>query len=118
MPNSTLTAAHKYANIDIAVHPLCFPTPGGTCGCGWGHEGHDIGKAPRTTGGFKDATTDVERLRIQWRTFPNANIGIALEASVLFVIGPDSLAWDEEFQRRGLPETWWVQSGGGEGHKH
>ena len=115
---STLPEAAQLADLGLSVHPLCSPTSSGACGCGWGHEEHDVGKAPRTTGGFKDATNEQARLEAQWRSYPNANVGIALEASGLFVIGPDSKAWDQEFQNRGLPETWWVQSGGGEGHKH
>lgn len=114
----TLPAALQLARIGLAVHPLCSPTPTGRCGCGWGHAEGDVGKAPKTTGGFKDATTDDKRLQVQWGTYPNANTGIALEASDLLVVGPDSPEWDQEFQRRGLPKTWWVQSGGGEGHRH
>jgi hypothetical protein len=37
------------------VGPLCHPTPQRQCGCGRGHQGHNIGKAPLTANGFKDS---------------------------------------------------------------
>jgi hypothetical protein len=76
------------------------------------------GKRPRTERGYKDATTNVPTIRKWWATWPTANIGIALAASRLVVVGPDSPDWLSEFEKRGLPPTFVVQTGGGHGHRH
>lgn len=109
--------AFKIAATLGPVFPLCWPQDG-QCGCGWGHEGHDIGKAPRTSHGNKDATYDLGQLSQWWGEWPNANIGVALEPAGLIVIGPDSPEWAAEFEERGLPPTAVAQTGGGDGHFH
>lgn len=53
-----------------------------------------------------------------WRPCPQSNVGIGLELSGLLLAAPDSPEWLAEFQRRGLPDTAWAHSGGGEGHRH
>ena len=43
------------------VLPLCGPADDGQCGCGEGHQEHEVGKAPigrLVPNGVKDATTD------------------------------------------------------------
>jgi Bifunctional DNA primase/polymerase, N-terminal len=47
------------------------------------------GKEPATAHGFKDATTDPDRIRAWWRRWPDANIGIATGEP-----GPDVLDVD------------------------
>jgi len=47
------------------------------------------GKAPLVTNGHKDATTDRARIEAWWRKWPDANIGISVEASGLFVLDVD-----------------------------
>lgn len=46
-------------------------------------------KRPLTANGFKDATTDANKIRDWWRQWPNANIGIATGQSGLVVIDLD-----------------------------
>jgi hypothetical protein len=74
------------------------------------------GKSPIVAGGFKAGTTDPDQVRLWWTKNPNANIGIACEASGLCVVDCDHglTSWDD-FQawriRNGLPETYTVRSG-------
>ena len=58
--NRLLEAALSYAGRGLAVFPLAPKT-----------------KTPITTRGFKDASTDPERIRLWWKRSPAANIGIA-----------------------------------------
>ena len=46
-------------------------------------------KKPLTANGFKDATTDFKTIREWWTKNPEANIGIALDASNICVIDID-----------------------------
>ena len=116
--NSLGVAALKLAASVGPVHPLCWPTSERGCGCGWNHENKDVGKAPRTRHGPKEATSDPEVISRWWQDLPSANIGVALETARLLVIAPDSPKWLVEFERRGLPKTAFAESGGGEGHRH
>jgi Bifunctional DNA primase/polymerase, N-terminal/AAA domain len=73
-------------------------------------------KSPIVAGGFKAATRDPEQIALWWKRNPDANIGIACEASGLCVVDCDHglTSWDD-FQawriRNGLPETFTVRSG-------
>ena len=109
--------AFKLAATLGRVFPCCYPEDG-RCGCGWGHEGKEIAKAPRTPNGHKDATYDLGQISAWWKECPKANIGVALEQVGLLVIGPDSPEWDTRFEEKGLPPTAVAQTGGGEGHFH
>ena len=72
-PNGFLDAALEYAGRGWAVFPL---KPGG--------------KTPLTPHGFKDATTDVERIRAWWEQHPIANIGLCTgKASGVVVLDVD-----------------------------
>jgi hypothetical protein len=69
-----------------------------------------IGKHPRTTHGFKDATTDAATIRAWWGRWPDANIGIATGARSSLVVldedpkrGGDLSALEQHFGS--LPET-------------
>src|SRR5262249_10232780 len=79
VPNSTpsplLDAALAYAQRGWPVVPLHFPVPKGRCSCGNRGCG-SVGKHPHTAHGLKDATTDPAQLRISWRDWPKANVGI------------------------------------------
>jgi len=108
----------RYANLGLYCAPLCAPNSQGECGCGWDHQPKKVGKAPRTSNGIKDATNDITSLKTMWRPFPAGNIAIALERSQLLLIGPDASEWLEKFHHLGLPETCWVQTGSGAGHRH
>ena len=108
----------QYSGLGIRCTPLCCPNALGKCGCGWDHKPKESGKAPRTSNGTKDATADLTSLKTMWQSFPAGNIGIVLEPSQLLIIGPDAPKWLAKFQHRGLPDTPWVQTGSGEGHRH
>ena len=58
--NELKEAALKYAEAGIAVFPLI-----------------EKDKKPLTANGFKDATTDREKIEEWWSVHPNANVGIA-----------------------------------------
>jgi hypothetical protein len=102
----------------LKVLPLCWPDRDGNCACAKHHSGHDVGKAPLTHRGYKDASSEVKTIWEWWETWPSANIGIALAASGVISVAPDSPRWHEIFLSRGLPETAIARSGGGEGHLH
>lgn len=93
--NSCSQGALSYASSGWAVLPLCWPDAAGHCACGRKHTGRDIGKAPLTPHGVKDASTDERVVRRYWCT-PDANVGIATGAVsglvVLDVDGPDGVA--------------------------
>ena len=73
-------------------------------------------KWPIVVGGFKAATRDPEQIALWWKRNPDANIGIACEASGLCVMDcdhgltsySDYLTWRD---RNGLPPTYTVRSG-------
>lgn len=73
-------------------------------------------KSPIVPGGFKAGTRDPEQIALWWKRTPDANIGIACEASGLAVMDcdhgltclDDFIAWRD---RNGLPPTYTVRSG-------
>ncbi len=67
-PNLLGAAAIQYAGLGFAVFPL---QPGG--------------KAPRTTHGHLDATTDPALIRLWWESCPGANVGLAIPIGLLVV---------------------------------
>lgn len=93
-----LDAALDFALAGIPVLPLHTPTPRGGCSCAR-PECTSVGKHPRwhrrlITAGLHDATTDPERVRRWWRTWPAANIGLRTGEAldVCDVDTPQSLA--------------------------
>jgi putative DNA primase/helicase len=80
-------------------------------------------KAPLTTNGFKDATTEADQVRFWWELWPDAGIAIATGArSGLVVLDEDNrsggvAAYSELTKRVGvLPLTYTVLTGGGGRH--
>jgi putative DNA primase/helicase len=67
--------ALAYAAYGWPVFPV-HGIEGGRCTCGKPNCKRP-GKHPRTRHGFKDATTDPNRIRQWWKEWPNSNIGIA-----------------------------------------
>lgn len=96
-PDALLNAALWYASQGVAVFP-CRPG----------------GKAPLTSHGFKDATTDLEQVRAWWTATPDANIGLptGLRFDVFDVDGPEgTIALGEVKDAGGMPEVLaWVQT--------
>lgn len=73
MEETLLDAALRYTEQGFYVFPL-----------------KPKGKIPITKNGFKDASNDVGQIKAWWKTYPNANIGIATgEISNLLVIDVD-----------------------------
>ena len=62
MMAKNLHAALKYAEKGVSVFPTIEKGP--------------KAKAPYTTNGYKDATTNIEQIKKWWSQIPNANIGI------------------------------------------
>lgn len=110
VPNPELVRwVRAYLERGWTVTPLCWPTDSGHCGCGRGHTGRSIGKAPLTDENgrvIKFGPDQVEEAVAYWEKYP-ANIGIQAEESGLLVADFDE----------GAPEHWdvWVQSDRG-GH--
>jgi hypothetical protein len=70
--------ALAYVSRGFPVLPLCWPNQDHTCGCGRNHEARDIGKAPLTQHGLKDATRTQLGIQEFWKLWPQANVGIAI----------------------------------------
>jgi len=99
-------AALTYARNGVAVFP-CQPR----------------GKQPATGRGFHDATTDADQVDRWWRDQPDANIGVALGQSgvwLLDVDGPEAqAALDQLVDEHGpLPDTYSITTGRDEGGRH
>lgn len=75
MNNTPLGWALYYASLGWPVFPLHTPITSGGCSCK-NKECSHIGKHPRTPNGFKDATTDPEKIKQWWEQWPDANIAI------------------------------------------
>ena len=113
--NLVLDAALKLAAGGVYVARLHGITEDGRCTCPNADTCRTPGKHPRYSGEDYGSTTDPEQLRRWFEGHPDRNAGIDLETSGLVDIAPDSSEWLEEFKRRGLPETYNVRSGGGDG---
>ncbi len=91
--SSLLSEALRYAESGYAVFP-CAPGK----------------KEPITKNGHNDASTDELTIRAWWRRTPSANIGIAMRASGLVAVDPDTYksdcGWDAFIADRTLPDTW------------
>jgi len=92
----------------------------GKCSCGKADCGSP-GKHPLTRNGVKDATTDPDQIRMWWKEWPDANVGIAGGNGLVILDidprhgGDESL--DELITEHGpLPDTPEVLTGGGGRH--
>lgn len=100
--DGNLRAALGYRRMGWIPIPLCWPE-NGKCGCGGGHTGKNIGKAPIVGKGWQNLRPDEEEIRKWWTQWPKANIGILLEPSGLAVIDPDSQEALREVEQLGIP---------------
>jgi len=107
-----LNAALDLVERGIQVLPLCWPVDG-QCGCGRGHTGRDIGKAPLLGAGWHKEPSPPEDVRKWWTDWPRANIGIRVEHSALVVIDTDSPEAEAEVQSLGVPPTAKASTGRG-----
>lgn len=115
-----LESALHYARRDWPVFPLHSVTDG-RCSCGR-ECGRNAGKHPRTEHGLRDATTDPDRIRTWWATWPDANLGIPTGARTFVVLdvdpekGGDGTLAALGAQHGPLPETVEACTGGGGRH--
>ncbi|HEX2988972.1 MAG TPA: bifunctional DNA primase/polymerase [Chloroflexota bacterium] len=113
MPDATrLKAIQGYLKRGWYVIPLCWPSAG-ECGCGRGHTGKEIGKAPLLGSGYQNRRSTESDVNEWWTRWPDANIGILLEPSGLLVIDCDGVEALREARLFGLPEGPVVRSGNG-----
>jgi hypothetical protein len=94
-----------YAWLHWYVIPLCWPAADGSCGCGRGHIGKDIGKAPLVKWKHRvsepPTTEEIARWFCRW---PHANVGVLLRPSGLLIADFDSADARQEALHRGMPE--------------
>jgi uncharacterized protein YdaU (DUF1376 family) len=100
-----LMHALKYASQAWRVLPL-HRTQDGRCSCG--DEGcRSSGKHPRIGQWQKDATTEEEKIRQWWTTWPTANIGVATgRGSGVFVIDVDGPAGRNTLEQWRAEHNW------------
>jgi len=82
-------AALDYAARGIPVFPLHNPVGEDGCSCG-NQSCNSKGKHPRTSRGFKDATTEAEQIERWWNRWPDANVGIPTGKRSFDVIDVDT----------------------------
>lgn len=76
-----LDAALEAVRLGFTVGQLCWPIfrdRVAVCGCGGGHQGRYVGKAPfakTSPRGFHSFTNDPAEVEARWRRYPHANIG-------------------------------------------
>ena len=114
---ATIHMALKLHERGIYTIPICWPVDG-QCGCGGGHSGRDIGKAPASHCGKGWQTMVPTRDQVvKWfQHHPDANIGILLEQSNLICLDLDDAAAETECEALGIPETISVVTGSGTRH--
>ncbi len=105
-----LDAALSYTRAGWPVIPLCWPV-GDRCGCGRGHDGRDIGKAPLLGRDYQHVRADAAQVRAWWQRWPTANVGLLLEPASLYVLDLDGRAAVAEAVALGCPDTHTVRRG-------
>lgn len=107
------TAALAYAEFGLPVLPIYGVDEDGECLCGK-RDCDTIGKHPIISGGFKNATSDIEQVDEWWSEHPQANIGSPLVQG-LFVLDFDGEKGQKSFEKLGLEgfETLRAKSGKG-----
>ena len=120
MGDSMQQAAAKYVKEGFAVFPICWPTSDGKCGCGQGHTGKQIGKAPLIKNWANTAARNNIRVLALWDKRPNANIGIPTDGLVVLDFDKDKGGLESkaaiEAKYGKLPRTRAHLTGGGGEH--
>jgi hypothetical protein len=106
-------AAAVYMARGWPVIPTCWPDGRGRCGCGWGHVGKPVGKAPRIPK-YDPAIAPAPASVATWiRELPTANVAQLLEPAGLVVVDCDNDDAEAEVHALGLPRTRTVRTGQG-----
>jgi putative DNA primase/helicase len=74
-----MEAALMYAGNEVPIFPVWNPTENGGCACPKGLDCPSAAKHPLeflVPHGMRDATTDPDRVREWWNSYPEANIGM------------------------------------------
>lgn len=122
--SSMLLEAVALAGRGFRVVPIHTPGPNG-CSCERGAAcGGSTGKHPRLNSWQKDATTDEQKIRAWWRSWPDANIGLVMGGEPRLVAvdvdGPEGRAALARLEQQHglLPETLTSRSGRVDGGEH
>lgn len=115
-----LAAALALAAKGFPVLPLHSVAKGGRCTC-LGKKCDSAGKHPRTKHGHRDAATASDQIRMWWKAFPRANLGLCTGSGLVVVdVDPRNGGRDTLQTLRAehgeLPRTWQVASGGDGDH--
>lgn len=117
-PDSTalLPAALDLAASGVPVFPLHTAASREGCSCGRA-DCHSPGKHPRVSRGVHPASTNPDKIRTWWRTWPDANVAAATGngLTVIDIDGPSRLASLEHLQDTlgALPASTAVATGNG-----
>ena len=116
-----LESARFYASRGWPVFPM-YNCVDGQCTCSRGPDCPSPGKHPRTTHGFKDASTDLTQIEAWWARWPDATIAVPTGAATFIGLDVDPKTGGDESlsrliaQHGPLPETVEVLTGGGGRH--
>jgi Bifunctional DNA primase/polymerase, N-terminal len=83
--DSLLATALLYAKAGLPVVPL-HGLKNGVCTCDEEQHCTEPGNHPRTPNGFRDATTNLKKIKRFWRKWPNAKIALPLGLDVIAVV--------------------------------
>jgi hypothetical protein len=108
-PNMPAEVA-AYAAAGWAILPL-HSAPAGRCTCG-NEDCASPAKHPRTSNGFKDASTELDQLAVWWKRWPGSNVGIAVPGTHV-VVDIDGPAGMEALADYELPLTAFAETGKG-----
>jgi hypothetical protein len=122
---SAVSHALAFAARGLRILPLHAPRIGSgpvRCSCG-DALCESVGKHPRIARGCHGASADPERIRVWWRRWPHANVGMTTgSVSGILVLDVDPRHGGDETLHRleaahaALPETWRFLTGGGGEH--
>jgi hypothetical protein len=96
--------------------PCCWPSVSGACGCGRGHRGKEIGKAPLPEHDPHVAPS-AETVTRWARQYPRANVAMLLAPAQRIVVDTDDPEAEEEVHALGMPRTYTVVTALGH-HRH
>jgi hypothetical protein len=83
--DSLLATALLYAKAGLPVVPL-HGLKNGVCTCDKERRCPEPGKHPRTSNGFRDATTNLKKIKRFWQQWPSAKIALPLGSEVIAIV--------------------------------